>query len=255
MSLMVVAALAVSLQIHVDDIPASELSGRLGYDLGHGRYDVAEAIYKKYGRLDYPIAPGDRPPGAMSYIVAIARYPGNVSFVKEACTWMLDRGASANGYKGGPIANAVFDKTGEMLRFLLKKGASPHLFDPEKDAPLYSAIYHKIPTITDILLREGVNVNRQVSKEGQTPLMWAAQHGDDRLSIRLIQAGAKLNLQQRATRRTALHWAVTNDQASVVDLLLRRGANRNLRDGNRRTPLELARKLGAKRSIAKLQAK
>lgn len=153
------------------------------------------------------------------------------------------------------MANAVFDRTGEMLRFLLKHGASPHIFNAEKDAPLFSTVYHKIPINREILLRQGVDVNRQVSKTGQTPLMWAAQHGDDKLALRLIRAGAKLNLRQRLTGRTALHWAVTNDQASVVALLLRRGASRTVRDENRRTPLELARKLGAKKSVEKLMAR
>lgn len=242
-------------QVPTPQLPDEPRSAWLGYELSQGRYDSAERFYQKFKRVRYPIIKGDQTPDAMAYVIAIARYPANIPGAKRGVDWLLKRGASPNGYKGAPFANAVFDKTGEMLRYLLKKGANPHLFDPKKDAPLFSAIDNRLTNNIEILLSKRVDVNKQVSKKGQTPLMWAAQHGDDKLAVRLLAAGAKLNIQQPRSGYTALHWAVTNDQASMVALLLRRGAKKNLQELNGRTPLEMARKLGATKSIAKLEAK
>ncbi len=233
-------------------LPSTDHSTWLGYEISHGNWEWGERFYKKFKRVRYPIAKGDRPPDAMAIAVATARYPVNVTHVKKCVDWLLARGATPNGYKGAPIRNAVFQESGELLQYLLKKGASPHLFDSEKDAPLFSAMDTGAHKIIGILLGKKVDVNRQVSKEGKTPLMWAAQHGDEGLAVRLIAAGAKLNIQQRRTERTALHWAVTNDQASMVALLLRHGAKKSIRELNGQTPFEMASKLKSAKSMKKL---
>lgn len=254
MTVFALFVLTLGLQASSPQVPPEPRSSWLGYELSQGRYENAERFYEKFKRVRYPLSANDQPPDAMAYVVAIARHPSNIDGAKNGAAWLLKRGASPDGYKGAPLANAVFDKTGEMLRYLLKKGADPHLFDPKKDAPLFSAIENGFMGNMEILLSKRVDVNKQVSRKGQTPLMWAAQHGDDKLAIRLLAAGAKLNIQQPHTGYTALHWAVTNDQASMVALLVRRGAKKSVRDLNGRTPLDMARELGSIKSIAKLES-
>jgi ankyrin repeat protein len=187
-------------QLPSQALPAEGRSVDLGVAVSQANWKVAERLYKKYGTVNFPMSSSDQPPDALARVVAGGRYPSNVFSATGGIDWLLARGASIDGCKGAPLRSAVADKTGELLTFLLEKGANPHLFDPAKDAPLHFAMSDGSWKCFDILMARRVDVNKQVSQEGQTPLMWAAQYGNEKIAKRLIMAGANLNMRQPTTQ-------------------------------------------------------
>lgn len=239
-------------QLPSQELPAEGRSVDLGVAVSQANWKVAERLYKKYGTVNFPMSSSDQPPDALARVVAGGRYPSNVFSATGGIDWLLARGASIDGYKGAPLRNAVADKTGELLTYLLEKGANPHLFDTAKGAPLHFAMSDGSWKCFDILMARRVDVNKQISQEGQTPLMWAAQYGNEKIAKRLIMAGATLDLRQPTTQMSALHFAVKNDHASMVAFLLRHGASRRVRNAEGQTPFQFAKAIGAKKSAAKL---
>jgi len=96
----------------------------------------------------------------------------------------------------------------------------------------------------------------KVDKQGRvvfTPQQWlmaAAYHQRPKAVKAALKAGAKVNGRVHRRDFTPLHWAgfmiggnrvERTNARKVAQILLEAGANRNARDGNGRTPTELAR--------------
>lgn len=212
--------------------------------------------------------------GAIANLIPMARTTEGVQNVKPRIKVLMKQGSEVNYDRGKPLFNAVYhDKSGEIVQELLLCGASPNLYDGLIGSPLFLSIERGVnrlqtPKVTKILLEAGANPNTQmgpddsrslsiksprIDRYNKTPLMLASQYGNEQYAGLLLRYRAKLNTQQKYTKFTALHWAVRNDHASMVAYLLRKGASPYVKDANGRTPIQLAVKLGAKKSIRKLK--
>ena len=82
------------------------------------------------------------------------------------------------------------------------------------------------------------------SSYGWTPLHLAAI--SDRVSIAklLLDGGADVNAADARGKFTPLHYAAWNRNAEMAVLLLAWNAERDAKDGEQRTPLDLAKKKG-----------
>ena len=91
-------------------------------------------------------------------------------------------------------------------------------------------------------LVEGVNVNAKF-KDGWTPLHMAAEGGHREIVDLLIAKGADINATAGAgdgVGWTPLHEAAEGGHKKVVELLIQKGANINVKNGDGRTPMDLA---------------
>ncbi|UCF30815.1 MAG: ankyrin repeat domain-containing protein [bacterium] len=111
-----------------------------------------------------------------------------------------------------------------------------------RTSPLHWAVEESNPTLVEMLLECGADVNCQAF-DGATPLMVAAEAGDCEMVELLCVPELDLNL---ADRRgwTALHFAVSAGCCDSVELLLARGADISARTRGDDTPLSLAVRKG-----------
>ena len=169
----------------------------------------------------------------------------------------------------------------------LAAGASVHVYDEKKPfdgcTPLMVAVINKDPSLVELLLKAGSNVNHLRPKmfsppySGQSALWLAAEHGNKAMVETLLQhgpvldssptnghtplyrallggwvdiakllrdAGASVVGRTHPHRRTFLHSLVANGHANMVELLLEFGASPEEVDDCGVTPLLLAAELG-----------
>ena len=91
-------------------------------------------------------------------------------------------------------------------------------------------------------LVEGVDVNAKF-KDGWTPLHMAAEGGHREIVDLLIAKGADINATAGwgdGVGWTPLHMAAEEGHKKVVELLILKGADINVKNGDGRTPLDLA---------------
>jgi uncharacterized protein len=134
----------------------------------------------------------------------------------------------------------------ERVRTLLT--ADPSLRNahaPDGWTALHLAGHFRHANVIDVLLAHGADVNA-VSRndDANAPLHAAAAGGADvGVMGRLVAAGARVDHRQSAGY-TALHEVAAIGNAAVVRLLLDAGAEPDARNGEGRTPAELAREGG-----------
>ena len=109
--------------------------------------------------------------------------------------------------------------------------------------PLMPAACRKAPSLVNLLLKAGANVN-QTNSVGQTVLhgncaclRWGPSNSD--VTHILLSHNADVHLQD-AYGRTALHYACKTAELDKVKLLLEAGAELNIVDGSGFTELQLA---------------
>lgn len=172
---------------------------------------------------------------------------------------LLDKGADPN--KTDAIGHTVLwelAKKGdsESVKALLAANAKPDVKDPVSDTtPLMESAKTGDLESVKALLDKKANAN---FKDGfdRTPLMEAAKSGNTEVVKLLVEKGAKGNTKDKANT-TALQEAVALDQTDpeMIKALLKSNADPNVQDKNKRTPLmELASK-GDHASITALKQK
>ncbi|KAK3092730.1 hypothetical protein FSP39_006660 [Pinctada imbricata] len=99
--------------------------------------------------------------------------------------------------------------------------------------PIHIAVEHADKDLLSVLLKYGVDVNKQLSagKEKMTPLMIAAARGHLDMARRLVQSGAVVEKLDKF-KRSALTHAVMNGNANVTSYLLYLGSDPNRKDSS-----------------------
>lgn len=92
------------------------------------------------------------------------------------------------------------------------------------------------PSVVQLLISNGCNVNNTCTSESMSPLHLAASKGHLDAVFMLVSAGARVD-HMNNTRSTALHLASSRGHWQVAQLLLQRGANVNALDSHERSPL------------------
>ncbi|KAL4232986.1 M-phase phosphoprotein 8 [Mactra antiquata] len=97
--------------------------------------------------------------------------------------------------------------------------------DPSGKTLLIGAVQHGHDDITDLLVKNGADINRQM-KNGFTPLMVACIYSEIGTVNLLLELGAKVNL-QTVDGRTAIFMAAERGHSQILWLLLECGSNFN----------------------------
>lgn len=174
---------------------------------------------------------------------------------EEAVALLLDAGLNVNSIDIATSMSALhvvgYQGLGEMVRYLVSRGADLNLVDRHGRTPLHCAVYGDCRrggrrelngSSTRALLSEGAEVNA-VSKDGSTPLHIAVYTYQVEATRLLLQYGASIGA-KRADGKTVLdflyrrsvkagHWGI--DQGEIFSILLHHGAFKESVEGS--TPL------------------
>ncbi len=123
----------------------------------------------------------------------------------------------------------------------------------DKEKLYYSAIYHRsLVLLTNLIEREGMNINYRFTNMKRTLLQLAVQHGDLLKVTYLLRHHAKVTLKD-IHQRTALHLAMQSEltfhPVDIPRMLIEAGATVNGRDVHGRTPLHYACLVGSSRLV------
>ncbi len=128
----------------------------------------------------------------------------------------------------------------QMVLEALKAGADVNSVDKYGGTPLMTAARWANTDMIRFLLKHGATVDSPRSEAGRTALLvTCAYYGGSEICRMLIDAGADVNA-TAADGTTALMLAATNCKADVVELLIGKGADKTLRDKKGKTALDYA---------------
>jgi len=162
----------------------------------------------------------------MNLIGACSR--GNIADVKAA---MGEGGGGAeapidiNGRDASgrtALLEAAWGGSGDIVNFLLERGADPNIADKSGFTPLMRAVEGGRQPIASALIEKGADVNCRGSVRGTTPLMLAAEGGDQKLAEMLLDAGARINDADRY-EETAVARAYRAGQDNTAQFLESKG--------------------------------
>lgn len=137
-----------------------------------------------------------------------------------------------------PIHVACLEGQLQVIRYLLEKGASPHVFDNHGQTPLHDAIRSANEEAIFLLREFGAHLRPTTVNTALKICSLAADDKVDRLRAWHL-AGVDFNVGDY-DRRTALHVAVCRNNVNTVKFLLECGVDLNLRDLYGFTPLKNA---------------
>ena len=130
-----------------------------------------------------------------------------------------------------PLHAAVDAGHLEVVKVLLKYGASPVCHNGDQLPPLHLACYQgRVEIVKAMVEKHGPGILHSTTSDGSTPLHWAAHsiHGAC-INRYLIQEGAPLNTVNREGR-TALHNAIIFGSTTAIQELLKAGADAFAKD-------------------------
>ncbi len=137
--------------------------------------------------------------------------------------------------------SAVAENNVNLVKELVKQGASVDTTDEYDFTPLLFAAYNGNTEIVQILIDHKADLN--YGRYG-TPLIIAANRGHINIVKLLIKAGADLNKKECVEEHTALMDAAGKGYKEIVQLLVEAGADVNAEGWNsNHTALKLAEKL------------
>jgi ankyrin repeat protein len=139
-----------------------------------------------------------------------------------------------------------------VVNELLARGFDPNAANDQGQVGLYLALRDESPRVAAALLAHPQTKVDIANGSGETPLMMAALKGNLDAARQLVERGAQVN----RDGWTPLHYAASGgDSAAVVAWLLERGAKVDARAPNGNTPLMMAARYGAFRSVELLLAR
>ena len=127
----------------------------------------------------------------------------------------------------------------DLAEVLIDEGINVNKADRTYRAtPLHYANSRDGTAAARVLIAYGADPERK-DRLGKTPLHYAAQVNASKMAKLLISNGVDLDARDR-TRRTPLHDAAQEDSAEVAELLIANGADLEAKDQNYNTPLNYA---------------
>eukprot|EP01128_Nolandella_sp_AFSM9_P007429 TRINITY_DN4068_c0_g1_i1.p1 TRINITY_DN4068_c0_g1~~TRINITY_DN4068_c0_g1_i1.p1 ORF type:complete len:338 (+),score=103.87 TRINITY_DN4068_c0_g1_i1:1084-2097(+) len=136
-----------------------------------------------------------------------------------------------------PLLIAVTHKNKQMIEFLLQSKANVNAASLSS-SPLHEAVRQHDPSIVDIILKAGADVNIQTDG-GKTPLHCAAQEEQPEIFDMLVAKRAKASIHNDADT-TLLHFAASVDSRTIMEKSLAQKVDPNSRNRNGKTPLHVA---------------
>ena len=142
----------------------------------------------------------------------------------------------------------------EVLETLLKSKADINAADDRGCTPIVAAAHMGKADCVKLLLRNGADAN--IATNGKhTPLMMAAQEGHpDCVRLLLSVEGVSVNQQEQKDGETAVYTAAEMGHETCVGLLLKGQADPNVANRRGQTPVWIAAKRGAAECIRLLAA-
>lgn len=119
----------------------------------------------------------------------------------------------------------------EVVRELIRKGASVNYSTPSGTTALIHAADNGFTEIARIILEKHPNVD-EADGRGATALMGASSNGHLEIVRLLVAKGANVNMRGKTPDQDALMTASDYGRTEVVKFLLDNGANPNSHDGN-----------------------
>ncbi|PYH75127.1 ankyrin repeat domain-containing protein, partial [Aspergillus vadensis CBS 113365] len=109
-----------------------------------------------------------------------------------------------------------------VVRVLLANTPKPDLYLGEQEQPLPIAIYHGYTEIVDLLLKAGVDINREC-QDSYTPLQWAVKHNCEGAVPLILEYQPKLD-RKCSSGIGVLHLINQKTEVATVKHLIRCGA-------------------------------
>lgn len=108
-----------------------------------------------------------------------------------------------------------------VIKLLLDHGMNVNSKDGENETPLTRAVHVNRFRVVDFLLKNGADVDFDLSSKGYSPLHIAATNNRVNIVKKLLEQGALADFRSNnAERKTAMHLAVIKGHLEVVKLLL-----------------------------------
>ncbi|GFN17203.1 hypothetical protein AtubIFM55763_004360 [Aspergillus tubingensis] len=139
----------------------------------------------------------------------------------EITRLLLSRGADVDIHC--PLYFACKGNHVEVVRVLLANTPKPDLYLGEQEQPLSIAIYHGYTEIVDLLLKAGVDINREC-QDSCTPLEWAVKHNCEGAVPLILEYQPKLD-RKCSSGIGVLHFINQKTKVATVKHLIRCGAN------------------------------
>lgn len=180
--------------------------------------NLVRLLLQKGANLNRKDNSGDTP-------LHIAVENGTEEMVKLLLDWGADTKVEGRGCRAS-IQKAVFSKgrNESILLLLIEKGADIETRDVKCRTPLGNAIDSDSPSLAQILIGHGADVNAtwNDSNTGRTLLCEAVRQGKEWAVQLLLEKGANPQAVD-ATGCWAIHYAVEDGQESMVKVLLDHG--------------------------------
>jgi len=159
----------------------------------------------------------------------------------EVVKYLVEKGANLEKVEfafKSPLTAAVFAKSTNTIRFLLESGANPNNALNDGRTPLYLAISEGLPfEAVDVLLAKGADVS--LGTEYYTPLGLAVSKSSHDVTKRLIDFGADY-LKVDSLGNTILHNAARSGSTKNIELFVGLGIDINSINMEGDTPLHIA---------------
>merc|ERR1712156_35272 len=223
---------------------------------------------------------------------------GSAGNALKVVQFLVTKGANVNAknyYNTNALHYAVLQNNGQIVKFLIEKGAEGQVSDLlmlavrygkeliesvkvlvnkgadvnkvsgpleypyVKDSVLIIAAQNNYMKIVKFLLEKGANVQAPCHSRswclGKNTLMYAATHGNLDLVKILITKGLDVNAQDKVDGSTALMMAARNGHETVTEFLLEKGANPNFINDDGLSAMILASQNGQQVIVQQLKAK
>ncbi|MEX2263463.1 MAG: M56 family metallopeptidase [Bryobacteraceae bacterium] len=241
-------------------LDASQTRGRASLLAAAATFGVASLVVTAIGPMRAVAQSAAIRAAASDAALFEAAERGDISGIER----LLSLGANVNARLGGdgsPLIAAARNGHDAAVYLLLDRGANPNMPVSGDGSPLIMAARNGHLSTVRLLLGRGADIHMPVSGDGN-PLIMAARGGDMEVVEFLLDRGANIE-QVVPGDENALIEASASGHLPVVKFLAGRGANVNARvwverNGNRegewRTPLNMARKRGHGAVVAFLQS-
>lgn len=188
-----------------------------------------------------------------------AAFEGNIEKIEK----LLNKGVSLNpihrSYNrvNNPLIAAIKNKNIKLVDLLIKKGSDVNCWGTYFDSALLYVFEDKNPSfdIFKLLVLNGADLNTP-NAFGFTPFIVSCLYGDEKFVKFSIENGADVNSNflivihdgkeneyNNYRGQTPLTAAISGGHIEIVKLLIENGADITLKNGNDKTPLQLAKEL------------